>query len=122
MRGTVVRGVLLDPRSAGPLIGIFPEEPVPQGLAVGWNPPPPCISGEALPQEPGEDAVGRSGAEGGLGPCVRQEVAEEAGRPLSQLQAPLAQPVPMRLSQMPAWCPGLRPLLDGVGLCEHRVT
>lgn len=88
MRGTPVRGVLLDPWSAGPLTGIFPEEPVPQGLAVGWNPPPPCISGEALPQVPGEDAVGRSGAEGGLGPCVWQEVAEEAGRPLSQLQAP----------------------------------
>lgn len=90
MRGTPVREVLLDPWSAGPLTGIFPEEPVPQGLAVGWNPLPPYISGEALPQVPGEDAVGRSGAEGGLGPCVRQKVAKEAGRPLSQLQAPLA--------------------------------
>lgn len=122
MRGTPVREVLLDPWSAGPLTGIFPEEPVPQGLAVGWNPLPPYISGEALPQVPGEDAVGRSGAEGGLGPCVQQKVAKEAGRPLSQLQAPLAQLGPIRLSQMPAWCPGLCPLRDGVGLCEHRVT
>ena len=58
-----------------------------------------------------------------LGPHVQQEVAEEAGWPLSQLQALFGSAGSHTTSQMPAWCPVPRPFWGVEGeASEHCVT
>ena len=58
-----------------------------------------------------------------LGPRVQQEVAEEAGRPPSQLQAPFGSAGAHTAFSDTCLVPGVTPTLGMEGeACEHRVT